>query len=158
MNRRAVAARMAMNAVAQFTDMAGTRLSLALLNKRRRSPKVRHTESWAVARRIHVTSIDTASITNAVNSSEGGGTLRCRTGQGVGDPTQSDDVARVERRHHEHHRKVSRSGTGSGGSDDKSCNGDVQREGNVEVTLAGAIGMPGIGEGANNGETVWRSG
>lgn len=28
----------------------------------------------------------------------------------------------------------------------------------MEVTLAGAIGMPGISKCANDGETVWRSG
>lgn len=41
------------------------------------------TESRAIAGGIHITSIDTASITNAVDSSEGGSTLRRRTRQGV---------------------------------------------------------------------------
>lgn len=116
------------------------------------------TEPRAIARGIHITSIDTASITDAINSSEGCSTLRRRTRQGVRDPTQGHNVTRVERRWHEHHGEVARGGTSCSGSDDESCNGDVQRDSDVEVTLAGAIGMPGIGECANDGKTVWRRG
>lgn len=68
--------------------------------------------------------------------------------------TPEPHVTGVERRHHEHHGEVSRGGTDGGGCNDERRNGDVQRQRDVELTLAGAIGMPGVGEGANDGETV----
>lgn len=158
MNRRAVAARMAMKAVAQFTDMAGTKRLLTMLNRSLRLSQKELTEPRSITGGIHITRVDTASIANTVNSSEGGSTLRRRTGQSVGDPSQSDNVTRVEGRDHEHHGEISRGGTGGSSSDDESHNGDIQGQGDVEIALASAIGMPGIGKRTDDGEAVWRRG
>ena len=158
MNRRAVAAKMAMKAVAQLTDMAGTGGLLAFMDKPLRFSQKKLTEPRTIAGGIHITRVDTASIANTVDSSESGSTLRRGTRQGVGNPSQSDHVAGVEGRHHEHHGEVSRGGTGGSSSDDESRNGDIQRQGDVEIALASAISMPGIGKRTNDGETVWRGG
>ena len=106
--------------------------------------------------RIHVTRVDTASIANAVNSSNSSGTLRGRTGEGIRDPAEGDDVSSVKRRWHEHHGDIARRSAGCGCGEDEGCDGDVERQRDVEVALAGAICVPGIGKCADHGQTVWR--
>ena len=118
MKRRAVAARIAMKAVAQFTDMAGTKQVLASLGQKKKRTAshsdMRFTEPWSIAVGTHITRVDAGSVANAVNSNDGRSMLRCRTGQGIRDPPQSHHVTGVERRHHEHHGEVSRGGTDGG--------------------------------------------
>lgn len=116
-----------------------------------------HTISRPSTLGIHVAGINAAGVADGVNEGQRRSTLGRRPGQRVGDPAQSDDVARVAAGDHEHHGQVARTDGRGRGGDDEGRHGDVQRQRDVEVALARAVGVPGVKERGDDGQDVRRS-
>ena len=143
---------MATKAVTQFTVIAMT--IYLLVQSIKNEGEKKRTKPRRLPIGIHITSINTASITHTVNPGQRGGTLTRGPGQRIRNPTQCNHITRIQTRHHEHHGNVSRRHFSRARGDDERCDGNVQREGNVQVAFARAVGVPGVGEGADDGETI----
>lgn len=125
---------MATKAVMPFTVMAMAGLSafdtlqrMVHCNNQDRVGQEVRTISRGLLVRIQIASVDATRITAAVNSGEGGSTLRCRTREGIRDPGQGDDVAGVQRGKHEQHSEVA--GNDGGSRCRSRCSEDEGRDG-----------------------------
>lgn len=103
---------------------------------------------------VHVRCVDTAGVGDSVDASKSSSTLGGRTGDGVADPGEGDDIASVDAGDHQHHGDVARGSGGRAGGKDECGDGEAERDGDVEETLAGAVCVDGIAEGGDDGQTV----
>lgn len=108
-------------------------------------------------RRIHITRVDARRIADGIDRRQGGGALRWRSGDAVADPGQHDDVTGVKGPGHEHHGDVAGRSGSCGCCEDEYGNGDEEGEDNVQVALAGAIGVPCVEKASDDGKDVGRS-
>lgn len=106
----------------------------------------------------HVTRKDRAGVGDGVDGGNGGRAFGRGPGQRVGDPAQTDDVARVDAGDHEHHGEIARRRGRRGGGKDEGDDREVQGAGNVEVAFARAVGVPGVDERGDDGQDVGGAG
>ena len=103
---------------------------------------------------IHVRCVDGGGIRDGVDGCESCRTFRRRAWQAVGNPTQSDDVAGVNSRDHEHHCHIPWRSAGRCRRDDKRRDAHVERKGDVKVSFSGPIGVPRVTEGGDNAQDL----
>lgn len=105
---------------------------------------------------VHVAGVDAARVGHGVDECQRGGALGRRARDGVADPGQGDDVARVDRGDHQAHADVAgRQGRGGGGQHEGG-DGREERDGDVQVALARAVGVQGVAVGGDDGQDVGR--
>ena len=69
-------------------------------------------------------------------------------------PAEDDWVAGEGARHREQHRNVARPERARGCGQDVGHDGDVERQRDMQVTLAGAVGVPGVQDAGADGEDL----
>lgn len=107
--------------------------------------------------RVHVTGVDRARVADGVDKRQRCRSLGGRARQRIGDPSQSNNIARVHTWYHEHHGHVAGRCRVSSGCENKGKHTNAERYDNVEEALACAVRMPGIKVGGYDRKHVgWR--
>lgn len=103
---------------------------------------------------VHVWCIYLTDVREGIDTSKRSGTFRRRAGQGVGNPSQSYDVARVVRSNHETHSKVSRAKLDGCSGDDERSDGEDWWQSDVQVSFTRAVGVPGVDQNGNHADDL----
>lgn len=108
--------------------------------------------------RIQIAGVDTTEATDRIDKGQCRRSLRRRSGHGIRDPRYRHHEAGVDRRDHEHHAQIAGGNMRRRRGDDVRHDGDAHGDGDVEVSLARLVGVPGVGEGDNDSQNVGRRG
>ena len=101
------------------------------------------------------TTVSTPSLVADHEPRECGACLSRRPRKRITDPCQRDHISGIHASGHEHHGEIPWPSCGGCSSNDEREDGEVEGDGDVPISLARAISMPGIEEGGNDGEGVW---
>ena len=82
------------------------------------------------------------------------GYLRRRSRKRVTDPCQCNDITRMHTGRHEHHCKISRSSRCGSSGNDVRYDCKVEGNGDVKISLPGAVGVPGVDECCYDGQSI----